>query len=211
MKKLVILSFILSFLFVLSGCQTEDVVDDGIVNDDTIDDMVDDTTLYDETLPEGSTDNLNSTENDALDTDNQDMSALYDQELYVTRLKEIDTNFRTSMDEIGEFDVDTTDEAYLTKRSEYYNTSALAYQTALDEINTLPYNEDYADYHNNVISYYQSGYDINSGLATSYGTFTTLDDETAYRAGMADDDFDISDEVRQSYEDSLLNLGIKYD
>lgn len=202
MKKFIALFIILSFLFVVSGCEAfrrnNDLNNNELNGDTTNGDFMDgnspgtiqdpDTNEIPQGAPLGTTSELP----------------------YATSVRDLDGTLRRSINDLDRVKIDRNGDDYLVRQGEYYQKRADAYKKALDGINNVSYTGNNRNDHNALISYYQNGYDTYNSLATKYRGFKTIDDERAYRTGEGRNAYDLMPEINDAYNRSLNSLGIKY-
>lgn len=127
---------------------------------------------------------------------------------YATSLGDIDGTLRKSLTDMDLVKLNATDKNYLPSSVDYYTRRANAYRTALDSLNKLSVGTTSKAYNDTIASYYQNGYDTYNNLATKYGTFKTVNDETAYKSGLGKTAYDVKTDLRSAYDKALNSLGI---
>ena len=211
MKKLYKLLAALSLVAVLTACAGyDDMDDDNDENGNTTNGTDNNNGTgneADEPIP-GALPNNGTGNNTGNNTNNQIGSA--DNTAYVRSLGDIDRTLRTSIGDMDKQVYDVNDPEYLKNTRAGYSSRAAAYRRALDDLNKLNYTGTDRSYHNAVRNYYQGGYDLYNGLYDKYGTFNTLDDESAYRQSIGDNGYRIGTSLQSAYDDALRGMKIDY-
>lgn len=203
MKKIFTLFMITSLIVVMSGCaKTTDINDtpspqspiNGDENGD-INENVNDANIID---------------NDVYEDDIDTTSGISGAGTYLNSLRGVDSTLRQTVTDMDAATIDVNDKDYITKSADYYKRRAAAYQTALNSVNGMTVDAANRSYNDSIVSYYQNGYDTYNNLATKYGTFKTIDDETAYKNGLGKTAYDIKTDLRSGYENALNALDIDF-
>lgn len=202
MKRILTLLLILNFIFIFNGCARRDINDtndmlDNDINDDFLDDNI----------PEANP-NFTGYNNDYITGNGNGIPNNYNDDSYTTSLQRIDDDLRAALGNVDNMRYDVNDDDYLVRSRGSYTARANAYKTALNAANRLNYSTNNRDYHDTIVSYYQTGYDKFNDLSTRYGGFTNMDDETTFRNEVGETYFDVDNNVRRGYEDALRSLNI---
>lgn len=210
MKKFFMSILVIAFTFSLMGCNSSPSPQapiNGDANGDINEDVYPDTSGTDYNTTTGT--NYTYTTDTGYNTDSvdyTDTTAIGTP--YATSLGNIDGTLRKTLTDMDLVKINSTDPNYLTNSADYYTRRANAYRTALDEINKLDVGTTNKDYNDTIITYYQNGYDTYNNLATKYGTFKTVNDETDYKNGLGKTAYDIKTNLKSAYDKALNSLGI---
>ncbi|PKM94282.1 MAG: hypothetical protein CVU84_12555 [Firmicutes bacterium HGW-Firmicutes-1] len=200
MKKSLVLLIVLSLTFALNGCaRNDDIGNDDIGNDaltpgNTSEDLI--------LNPDGTANNTQR-QNKATPMGTGQQTP------YATSLRDLDGTLRTSVTDLDKVKIDANDKDYLKKQSDYYSQRASVYRKALNSVNRLSYTGNNRKDHDAIISYYQNGYDTYNNLSKKYNSFTSIEEERAYRDGDRDA-FDLAPNINDAYERAIRSLGIRY-